>query len=63
MEIEILKRLLEQAQDIEAETGNAPTAIEALTWAIDEITHQKMHHKQVAHHQMRQPLPQLVLDR
>ena len=44
MEIEILKRLLEQAQNIEAETGQAPTAVEALSWAIDEITHQRMTH-------------------
>jgi hypothetical protein len=61
MEIEILKRLLEQAQNIEAETGQCPTAIEALTWAIDEITHQKMHQPQ-EHHQKQPQLQPLVED-
>ena len=55
MEIEILKRLLEQAQNIEAETGQAPTAVEALSWAIDEITHQRMTHKPVDRHHLQQP--------
>ena len=58
MEIEILKRLLEQAQNIEAETGQAPTAVEALSWAIDEITHQRARHKQADHHHLQQPEPQ-----
>ena len=58
MEIEILKRLLEQAQNIEAETGQAPTAVEALSWAIDEITHQRASHKQADHHHLQQPEPQ-----
>ena len=58
MEIEILKRLLEQAQNIEAETGQAPTAVEALSWAIDEITHQRESHKQADHHHLQQPEPQ-----
>jgi hypothetical protein len=57
MEIEILKRLLEQAQNIEAETGQAPTAVEALSWAIDEITHQRESHKQADHHHSQQPEP------
>jgi hypothetical protein len=57
MEIEILKRLLEQAQNIEAETGQAPTAVEALSWAIDEITHQRESHKQADHHHLQQPEP------
>lgn len=55
MEIEILKKLLEQAQIIEAETGQAPTAVEALSWAIDEITHQRMSHKPADHRQLQQP--------
>lgn len=55
MEIEILKRLLEQAQNIEAETGQAPTAVEALSWAIDEITHQRMTHKPADRHHLQQP--------
>ena len=55
MEIEILKKLLEQAQIIEAETGQAPTAVEALSWAIDEITHQRMSHKPADHHHLQQP--------
>ena len=57
MEIEILKRLLEQAQNIEAETGQAPTAVEALSWAIDEITHQRESHKRADHHHSQQPEP------
>jgi putative transcriptional regulator len=36
--LEILNRLLEQANEVEASTGFAPLANEALTWAIDEIT-------------------------
>ena len=55
MEIEILKRLLEQAQNIEAETGQSPTAVEALSWDIDEIIHQRMNHKQADHHHLQQP--------
>lgn len=36
--IQILQRLLDQANDVEAEVGTSPTAQEALSWAIDEIT-------------------------
>lgn len=57
MELEILKRLLEQAQNIEAETGQCPTAVEALTWAIDEISLRKTR-STPSHHQMQQQLPQ-----
>jgi hypothetical protein len=36
--VELLRNLLEQAKETEAASGNAPSAIEALSWAIDEIT-------------------------
>ena len=42
-EIEILEKLLDQAKVIEAETGHSPTAVEALSWAIDEIILHKTH--------------------
>ena len=35
--LEILNRLLDQAQDCEAESGETPTAFEALDWAISEV--------------------------
>jgi hypothetical protein len=60
MELEILKRLLEQAQNIEAETGRCPTAVEALTWAIDEINLRRTHLTPLRR-QKRQQLPQPVL--
>ena len=61
MELEILKRLLEQAQNIEAETGQCPTAVEALTWAIDEINLRRTH-STPSRHQKQQQLPPPVLD-
>jgi len=36
--LELLKGLLEQAGAVKAEVGNAPTAQEALTWAIASVT-------------------------
>jgi hypothetical protein len=57
MELEILKRLLEQAQNIEAETGQCPTAVEALIWAIDEINLHRTH-SAPSSRQRQQPLPQ-----
>lgn len=33
----MLRKLLEQARDCEADTGNTPAADEALTWAISEV--------------------------
>jgi hypothetical protein len=35
--LKILNRLLEQAEEVEAQVGVAPTAQEALVWAINEI--------------------------
>ena len=35
--IAMLEGLLEKANEVEADVGTAPTAQEALTWAIDEI--------------------------
>jgi len=61
MELEILKRLLEQAQNVEAETGQCPTAVEALTWAIDEISLRK-NRSSPSRRQKQQPLPQPALD-
>lgn len=61
MELEILKRLLEQAKNVEAETGQCPTAIEALTWAIDEIS-LRITRSVPSHHQMQPPVPQPALD-
>jgi hypothetical protein len=59
-EIEILKRLLDQANAIEAETGEVPTAVEALTWAIDEITHYSLSRKQASHRLQPQAMPPVV---
>lgn len=53
-EIEILEKLLDQAKVIEAETGHSPTAIEALSWAIDEITLHKTHSIQECRQTLRQ---------
>ena len=61
MELEILKRLLEQAKNVEAETGRCPTAIEALTWAIDEIS-LRITRSGPSHRQMQPPVPQPALD-
>lgn len=61
MELEILKRLLEQAQNIEAETGQCPTAVEALTWAIDEISLSKTRSSPLRH-QTQPQWPQPALD-
>ena len=35
--LKILEKLLDQADEVEADTGCAPTAQEALTWAISEV--------------------------
>ena len=35
--LQVLQRLLEQAQDVEAEVGVMPGADEALGWAIGEV--------------------------
>lgn len=35
--LEILNRLLEQAEICEVESGETPTAQEALSWAISEV--------------------------
>jgi hypothetical protein len=35
--LDILRKLLDQAVEIEADTGTMPTAEEALSWAIGEI--------------------------
>lgn len=59
--LELLESLLDQAKNIEAETGQCPTAIEALTWAIDEINLSKTR-SSPSHHQMQPPLPQPALD-
>lgn len=59
-EIEILKRLLDQANAIEAETGEVPTAVEALTWAIDEITHYSLNRKQASRQRQPQAMQPVV---
>lgn len=59
-EIEILKRLLDQANAIEAETGKVPTAVEALTWAIDEITHYSLSRKQASRQRQPQAMQPVV---
>jgi hypothetical protein len=35
--LEILHRLLNQASEVEADTGETPSAFEALDWAMSEI--------------------------
>jgi len=60
-ELELLESLLDQAKNIEAETGQCPTAIEALTWAIDEISLRK-NRSSPSRRQKQQPLPQPALD-
>jgi len=41
--LDILNKLLEQAEEVEASTGATPTAQEALSWAIDEIEQLSAH--------------------
>lgn len=44
--IKLLEGLLEQAYDVEAETGEMPGADEALGWALDAIRHAESNSQQ-----------------